>query len=368
MIRVLQVIGAMDRAGAEMLLMNLFRNIDRSKVQFDFLVHTSAKCDFDDEIESLGGNIYRVPRYKIANRHAYRNSIRTFFQEHPEHAIVHGHIGSSAPIYLSEATRSNRYTIAHSHVDTNPFDLHDIVFRMISRPVRGKADFYMACSDGAGLDRFGERIVNSDVFAILNNGIMVDNFTRDAEDIRAAKKSFGFKNEPIFGHVGRLTTQKNQLFLLDVFNEVKKKLPDARLMLVGKGEDEEKLRKKAERLKIADSVLFLGIIEDVARALRAMDVFVFPSISEGLSVSLVEVQAVGIQCITSEIISDSGVFTNRIRKLPLGNASKWAKECIAAYERSKELKDSQEDQVIAAGFDIADTAKWLQDFYIEHAQ
>ena len=152
MIRVLHVIGAMDRGGAETMIMNLYRAIDRTKVQFDFLVHEQRVCDYDEEIKDLGGEVFRgLPRFKVVNYSTYRDECRDFFSRHSEHPVVHGHIGSCAPVYLREAKRQGRVTIAHSHSQKFPLSVTELGFRALAYPVRRVADNFIACSMEAGL-------------------------------------------------------------------------------------------------------------------------------------------------------------------------------------------------------------------------
>ena len=171
MMRVLQVIGVMDRGGAETMIINLYRAMDRSDLQFDFLVHEQREGDYDAEIRRLGGRLYRLPRFTGINERAYRRQCRLLFAQHPEWAVVHGHIGSSAPIYLSEAKRAGCFAIAHSHAQNYQTGLAGLAFNMVSHPVRRVADYFMACSREAGLDRFGRNLVDSDRFSIVTNGI-----------------------------------------------------------------------------------------------------------------------------------------------------------------------------------------------------
>lgn len=167
MMRVLQVIGVLDRGGAETMIMNLYRAMDRSQVQFDFLVHEQRKGDYDDEICRLGGRFFRVPRFTGVNEHAYRKQVRMLLADHPEWGIVHGHIGSCAPIYLGEAKRAGRYAIAHSHAQNFLGGLPGFAFNVVAYPVRRVADYFMACSREAGIDRFGQRIVEGNRFSIV---------------------------------------------------------------------------------------------------------------------------------------------------------------------------------------------------------
>ena len=235
MIRVLQVIGVMDRGGAETMIMNLYRAIDRTKIQFDFLVHERREGDYDAEIRELGGRFFRLPRFVGLNEHSYRMECRTLFAAHPEWSIVHGHIGSCAPIYLSEAKRAGKYTIAHSHAQNYETGLAGLAFRVASYPSRFIADYFIGCSREAGIDRFGKRIVEGDTFSVLPNGINASHYACGQSEHDAAKAKMGFAGRPVVCHVGRLTPVKNHEFLFDVFERIKQKWPNAVLVLAGRG-------------------------------------------------------------------------------------------------------------------------------------
>lgn len=365
MTRVLHVIGAMDRGGAETMIMNLYRSIDRDKLQFDFLVHEERECDYDAEIGRLGGKIYRLPRFTGSNLVKYRSLCRRFFDEHPEYPIVHGHIGSSAAIYLSAAREAGRRAVAHSHSQNYTKGLGGLAFGIASYPTRFVADWFFACSEEAGIARFGSLVVRGERFAVLDNGIDLERYRCDESSHRAAKESFGLERRPVFGHVGRFDPVKNHGFLLEAFALLLHRLPDAVLLLAGRGDLEEDLRKKARNLGIGDAVRFLGVTDDVPSLLRALDVFVFPSVNEGLPVATVEAQASGAQCLISDGVPKRAFISEDTVRLPLDAGSEaWASEMWRLYERSKEGgRVDRVDEARACGFDVVQTAVRLQRFY-----
>lgn len=367
MVRVLHVIGAMDRAGAETLLMNLYRSIDRSKVQFDFLVNADGPSDYDAEIMNLGGRIFRTPRYNLINKKSYSNSVRTILREHPEDAIVHSHIGSAAPVHLKIAHEEERFTIAHSHAQTKMDSLENIIFHCVSKPVRGRADWYMACSPEAAEDRFGKKIAESGQCTIVQNGIRVGDHRRNATLIASAKRDFCIEGRPTFGHIGRFTYDKNHAFLLDVFSVICEHMPDAVLLLSGRGELENDIRRSAAKRKLEDNILFLGVRDDIPHLLCAMDVFLFPSHHEGLGMAFVEAQAAGLECIGSTGVPASALCTDRARRLPIGSAQTWAQESMAAYDRSRNFTDDQREAVRKTGYDIVRIASEVERFYLSRA-
>lgn len=366
--RVLHVIGAMNRAGAETFLMNLYREIDRNRVQFDFLVHTDKACDYDEEIQDLGGKIYRLPRYNVLNYHRYRKASESFFRAHPEHPIVHGHIGSSAPVYLREAKHLGRFTIAHSH-NTSPNNAaENVLFNIVARPVRKIADYFMACSPEAATDRFGRMIATGSRCSIVRNGIIADRYCRNPSLIAAAKKQYGTLGIPAFGHIGRFTKQKNHPFLIDAFANIHETLPEAQLLLAGCGETEPEIRELAHNYGLARSVRFLGVQEDMPAFLRAIDVFLFPSLWEGLGIALIEAQTAGLQCIVSDRIPCCGILTDRTVQLPPCDSREWAQQGLLAYDASRLHSDDCISAALSHGYNITQTAQLLTDFYETHAR
>jgi len=363
-IRILHVIGKMDRAGAETMIMNLYRTINRSKIQFDFMVHSSEKGDYDDEILALGGKIYHVPYFNVANYFDYTKKWKEFFKSHSEHKIVHGHIGSSAAIYLKIAKKFGKYTIAHSHALNSTIFSERIKYGIVSYPTRHIADYFLACSLLAGQDRFGEKVVKGNRFSVLKNAIQSDNFSYSDEVKEKKLQELGLKDKFVIGHIGRLALAKNHTFLLDVFKEVAYKKNNAVLVLVGIGPLEDKIKQKVKDLKIEDKVIFLGLRKDIPELLQAMDIFVFPSLYEGLGVVVVEAQATGINCIISDTVPDEvDIHADLLQSLPLAKpASYWAKKIL---ETRINNRYSRQSEVIESGYDIKATVNWLQDFYLE---
>ena len=364
-LRVLQVIGVMDRGGAETMVMNLYRAIDRSKIQFDFLVHEQREGDYDAEIRELGGRFFRLPRFSGVNAHTYRQKVHSIIAEHPEYRVVHGHIGSCAPIYLSVAKQAGAYTIAHSHAQNYGRGLERLVFKMAASPVRNIADYFMACSREAGLDRFGKAVVSGDCFSVVPNGIAVTRYKCDQASHEAAKARLGLVGRPVVCHTGRLTPVKNHAFLLDVFSRVHVHIPQAVLVCAGRGELEGQLKSRVDELGLAGSVRFLGVVDNVPEVLRAADAFVFPSVKEGLSLAVVEAQAAGLPATISTGVPDLALVSDRARRVSLDEgADAWAAIVLEDLNRAaSSLRTDAVEQVRKHGFDIADTAARLSRFY-----
>lgn len=363
MIRVLQVLHGMDCGGAENMIMNLYRHIDRTQVQFDFLVHTEKKCFFDDEIKGLGGNIYHVPYYNIKNHFSYKKALNVFFSNHPEIKIVHGHLGSCAHIYLSVAKKYGCYATAHSH-NTKPVNvsLKNILYRLFTFKTRRVADFFFGCSQAAAEYRFGKKIAHSEKCSVLKNAIEIEKFAYSEKNRQEIRNEFDIGNQLVIGHVGRFNTQKNHTFLIDIFAKVHEKNPDAILMLLGDGNLRPSIEQKVENLGLKNNVIFTGVRKDANKFFSAFDVFLFPSLYEGLGIVAVEAQTSGVPTYCSCEIPEEAKISDLFEKISLKEKSSyWAKKIL----NKNEICNREEKYVDAvnAGYDIHLTAEYLVNFY-----
>lgn len=367
-IRVLHVIGSMNRGGAETMIMNLYRHTDHSQVQFDFVENSSDPAAFDEEIIKLGGRIYRCPHYNGKNHRVYVKWWNDFFIAHPnQYQIIHGHLGSTAAIYLAIAKKFGIYTIAHSHNSGTDRGVKTLLYKVMSYNTRNVADYFFACSTPAGIDRFGNKIVRGGHYSLLNNAIETDTFVYGDSVRKGVRRQLGLADELVIGHVGRFNPQKNHPFLLDIFAALLKKESNAVLLLVGGGEGMSQIREKAQKLGIAEHVHFLGVRSDVADLMQAMDVFVLPSLYEGLPVTMVEAQAAGLPCIISDKVPPECILTEGLVDIMTLSASPeaWAEKILA--KRAIPRTDRRAE-VAAHGFDITTEAVKLQEFYLNAVQ
>lgn len=361
-IRILQVVTYMGRGGLETMLMNYYRNIDRSKVQFDFLTHRSEKADYDDEIEALGGKIYHVPRLNPFSR-SYLSALDRFFKEHREYQVVHCHQDCLSGVVLKVAKANGvKFTIAHSHNANQDKNLKYLVKIVAKRNITKYADKLFACGQEAGKWMF-----NTDDFEVLNNAIDTDKYTYDEKKSKEIRKSLGVEGKFVVGHVGRFNPQKNHEFLIDIFDEVQKIEPDSVLMLVGDGDLRGNIENKVKELGIEDKVKFMGIRSDVNDLMQAMDVFLFPSLYEGLGIVLIEAQAAGLKCVISDTIPRDGILTDDVIQVSLAQkASYWAKKILEYYPTYKRCNNK--GKILEANYDIKDNAKKLEQFYLENSR
>lgn len=358
-VRILHIVTYMGRGGLETLIMNCYRHIDREQVQFDFLVHRDFRADYDDEIEALGGKIYRLPRLNPFSP-GYFKALHSFFRSHPEYKIVHCHLDCLSAIPLSAAKKCGiPVRIAHAHSTSQDQDWKYPLKLFFKKLIPSSATHFFACSQAAGNWMFHNQPVT-----VINNGIDTNLFRFHPDVRNEVRKELGISTQLVLGHTGRFMYPKNHSFLIDIFNEVHKRNPSSSLLLVGAGPMEDQIRSKCDSLGLTDCVHFLGLRTDVERILQAMDIFVMPSIYEGLGIAAVEAQATGLPCFLSDTIPQECAMTDAVYYLPLSlPAPDWAEHILATDTRNRR---SSHESVRDAGFDIQTTADYLQSFYLKN--
>lgn len=359
MIRILHVVTYMGRGGLETVLMNYYRNIDRSKVQFDFLTHRDFRADYDDEIETLGGKIYRLPRL-VPWSPSYKKALNSFFGEHPEYKIVHVHQDCLSSVILRAAKSHDvPVRIAHSHNNNQDKNLKYLIKLFYRRSIPKYATELFACSKEAG-----EWMFRGAPYTVLNNAINADIYKYIPDISRQKRRLLSIPDDVfVVGHIGRFAPQKNHDFLIDIFFEIQKQRADSRLLLVGDGELRSNAEAKVNKLGISEKVIFTGIRNDIPELLQAMDVFVMPSKYEGLGLAAIEAQAGGLHCFVSDDVSKECNVTNLVSYSSLENDAKhWAEMILSCAD--KERRDTY-DLIKNSGYDIVSNAMWLQNHYIE---
>ena len=364
MFRVLQVVTHMNRGGLETMLMNYYRHMDRDKVQFDFLTHRPYDGDFGEEIHSLGGKIYHLPLLNPFSRN-YRSELDRFFKAHPEYSVIHVHQDCLSGVILKVAAKNGvPVRIVHSHTSHQTKDLKYPVKLVYRRIIPRYATDLFACAKAAG-----DWMFCGAPYKILNNAIDARAFRFQRETREAVREEFGIsENEILMGHVGSFAAPKNHAYLIDIFNEVQKKRP-ARLLLVGGRKGCDSVGEKVRAAGLSDKVIFAGIRTDVNRLLMAMDVFVMPSLYEGVSFASIEAQASGLPCLISDRTPLECDVTGRVRQIALADGPEiWAEEVIAEADKIRENQDSEARNtyaaICAAGYDINENAVKLQRYYL----
>ncbi|AKN31954.1 glycosyl transferase family 1 [Clostridium carboxidivorans P7] len=361
-IRILHVLGTLNRGGAETMIMNVYRNIDRSKIQFDFVIHTKEKCDYDDEIIKLGGNIYSFPRYLGKNHFKYKKAWDIFFNSHQEYKIVHGHMRSTAAIYLKIAKKHGLITIAHSHSTASRGNkVEQFVKNIMQFPIRYIADYLFACSDDAGKWLFGNNVIKKNNYRVIKNAIDAEKYVFNEAKRNEMRKALGIEDKFVVGHTGSFSYPKNHKFLIDFFYQVQKKNKNVILLLVGDGELRPQIEKQINSLDIKDKVILTGIVPNVNDYMQVMDVFVFPSMFEGLGIVTIEAQAAGLLCIVADTVPKEAFITNLIEKISLSEGLEvWADKVLKC---TKYKKRNTFKEIRSAGFDVVEEANVFEAFY-----
>lgn len=312
-VRILQVLpGGSVRGGMENFVMNYYRKLVKYGIQFDFLYHYKTKGYYDDEIIKLGGHIYYLSVREDKNIFKYISQLSNLFSSH-RYTIVHGHMPGLAPIYFALAKLYGvKIRISHCHVTDTERTVKGKVLKLIIKIIPAFANIYFACSHEAGIFMYG----NSN-FQVINNAISVDKYLFNAENRAKLREEYNLRDKFVVGHVGRFDLQKNHKFLVEIFAEIYRRNSRARLLLIGEGPLEDKIKKEIEAKGLQDVVIFLGARDDVNVLYSVMDCFVLPSLFEGCCIVGVEAQAAGLPCFVSDVCSKDMQITDAITFISL---------------------------------------------------
>lgn len=356
-IRVAQIVGKMVGGGVESVVMNYYRHIDRSKVQFDFLVDEDSTCVPEEEITSLGGRVFRVPPYQHPIR--YRHELIRLMREQ-QWPIVHSNINTLSVFPLSAAKKAGvPVRIAHSHSTMGKGEFAKNAMKLALRPF---ANVYptvrFACGHYAGEWLFGK---NHD-FTVIPNAIELDKFRFDPTVRQETRKELGIADDTfLIGHVGRFMPQKNQTFLVDLLADLLPSRSNTMLVFVGEGPDKAEVQQHAEELSVAEHVMFLGQRSDVNRLYQAFDVFCLPSLYEGLCLVGVEAQRAGLPCLFSDAITREVDVTGTSRFMPIDSYEEWSSS-ISALEPGTRIDSSDK---AFSDYDISENARKLTSMYLK---
>ena len=366
MIRILHSVSNMDRAGVETMLMNYYRYMDREKIQFDFLCNKKKPGAYDDEIKEMGGQIYITPGYNPLRYKKYFSYMKKLFREHSEYKIVHAHNGALAYYPLKAAKFSNiPIRIAHSHNTKINFDYKWPIKIFCKMQLKKPANYLYGCSKLAVEFYFGKDVLKKNNYSIINNAIEVERFLYDEAIRKKIRQQYNLTDKIVIGHIGRFMYQKNHTFLIDIFEKIAKREKNAVLMLAGDGELIENIKEKVHTLGLDEKVIFTGNVSNVNELYQAMDLFVLPSLYEGLPVVGIEAQTAGLPCVFSNTITEEVAITENVKFLDLKkSSSEWAKEAICVLKQSVDRKNMYEE-ITNKGYNIKIEAKKLQEKYIE---
>ena len=357
MIRILHSVSNMDRGGIETMLMNFYRHVDREVVQFDFLANKPAVGDYDEEIRSLGGRIFVSPGFMSYRK--YLAFMTELFREHPEYRIIHTHNGSLM-LYALLSARQNG--IAHAHATAVPVGWKNELKKLMRPMIKYVATDYWGCSDAAGKFYFSEKRWN-DRHELIHNAINTEHFTFNEAARAALRAQYGLGDRFVLGHIGRLSPEKNQAMILDIFAQMHKQNANSHLVIVGTGEFNDRLRQHCAELHLSDAVTFTGVQNNVNEWYSVFDAFVMTSFHEGLPVVAVEAQAADLPCVLSDRITPEVRVTDNVRFLGLDDApSVWAKTIL---DFPPKARSSRVDALQNAGYDIRSEAHRMQELYMD---
>lgn len=364
-LRIVHVIGKWVGGGVEAVVMNYYRHINHEKIQFDFICDEDSTNIPYEEIESLGGKVILVPPYQKIFK--YQKELIKVFKEN-NYNIVHSHINTLSIFPLRAAKKTGiPVRIAHSHSTTNKKEWKKNLMKIIFKPFsKVYSTNYFACTEHAGRWLFGNQTFDQGKVFVMNNAINLDKFKYDEKIRRFKRKELGIKDDIlVIGHIGRFVSQKNHSFLIDIFREIHEKNKNSILILAGQGPLESDIKEKVKLLNLTDSVMFLGQREDANELYQVFDVFLLPSLYEGLGIVLIEAQCAGCYCIASNEVPRTAKITQNLEFLALENNEKeW-------YELVKENKlNSKRNNYVSdikkSGYDIAEEVVKLNNIYLKY--
>ena len=349
--------------GVESFLLNYYRRIDREKIQFDFLCNSYDPVAYEDELLALGGHTFHFPARSKSPKE-YRSKLEDFFQKHSkEYQAIWVNVCSLANIdYLKMAKKYGiPKRIIHSHNSQNmDSKLRGILHKWNKKSVRNYATDFWACGEDAAKWFYTDDMMSEVV--IIHNAIDVERMTFQEHQRQKYRQQLDCGDKFVIGNVGRLHFQKNQSFLLDVFQKILVSDPDAQLVLVGQGEDKKMLKEKAETLHVADNVHFVGVQYDIPCWLSAFDLFLFPSVFEGLGIAGLEAEANGIP-----VLASAKVIPNEVKMNPNfifysldESPEAWAQQALKMKEMPRLSKKEVKENFVKNGYDISTEVKKLE--------
>ena len=359
------VFGITDNPGGiESVIMNYYRCINKKNIQFDFLCNTK-KVAYEDEIKKLGGTIYRITARSV-DRIKFKKELNAFFKENSyKYDSIWVNVCSLANIdYLKLAKKYNiEKRIIHSHNSQNMDSFIRGVFHKINRLVLKKyATDFWSCSDDASKWFYNNSIINSPKYMLINNAVDYQKYKFNKNIRNEYRRILGLEGKMVIGNVGRMHFQKNQKFILEIFNEMYKENHKTVLLLIGDGPDRKKIEEMVDEYGLNNNVIFLGVRNDIPELLQAMDVFLFPSLFEGLPLALIEAQVSNLPIYTSKgkINNRVVVDKNLVHFISLEDNEKiWAREIFQTYKNSNREFNNQE-LIRKSGYDIKTETKKLE--------
>ena len=358
-VKILQIVGSMHPGGIENFVMNLYEHIDREQFPFDFVVHKQQAGDYTERIEELGGKSYLLSRL---TRNPIQNLLgiyRLVKENHYDIVIRHTPNALIAPQLLA-ARLAGAHTICHAHSET---DKQKVLHVLGKGLLKIAAERRIACSVNAGKWMFGKQH-----YEIVHNAVDISLFQYSREKEERIRNEFQLGERHIYGHVGNFVWSKNHLLMLHIFKEIQKQDPEAVLIFVGQGTMQKEIEEEIQKLSLQNSVILTGVRKDVPALMSAFNMLLFPSVYEGLPLTLIEAQAAGLPCLISDSITKDVIVTEGlVKSYSLDKQpEEWAAEAVQMVrENSDAIRECQREQIVKAGYDLDELVKWYQDYFTQ---
>lgn len=369
MIRILQDVSHMDRAGIETILMRYYSRIDRTKFQFDFLINKNKKGAYDEEIIKLGGKLYHTPGLNPLKIIKYKKYIKKLIKDNPDIKILHAHNDAMEyPALLAAKEINFPVRISQSHNTSIDFDLKWPIKTLYRKLIPSVANYYFGCGKDAVKYFFGDKTINNNNYTIIRNAIETQNFIYNEKTRNKIRKLLNInENTFLIGHVGRFTNQKNHDFIIETMFRffIKEPFADVKVILIGDGELEGKIKNKIKKYNMEDKFIFTGNIPNTNEYYQAIDLFILPSKYEGLPLVGIEAQTACVPCIISNKVTNEVKITNLVEFLPL-DEKVWVDMIIEKMNTKHQRKDMTK-QIKEKGYDIDTEVKRLESIYYDLA-
>ena len=356
--RVLQVLGSLQRGGAETLVMNIYRNIDRKKTQFDFIVRENVNDGYEEEVKQLGGRIFVIPSpKKIGLKRCISKHIE-IMKEYGPYIAIHSHMNAMSFISIYAAKKCKiKNRISHSHSTLFPGRFKLIFGRFLTKKLSTKL---LACSNDAGLKLFG-----TDSFKVIPNGIKLENFmVKDFIEKNIYMKKLGLSENTInIIHVGRFVNPKNHEFIVEIANELRKREVNFNLYLLGDGPKFVGIKEKIIQNNLSDYVYLLGSVSNVNEYMKAADLMIMPSLYEGFPITLVEAQTAGIPSLVSDNITKTVDFNINLIAFMALNVNEWVNYIIEKKYQRLYNKVHIYNTITNRNYNITSTVKIMEKIY-----
>lgn len=353
MVRMLHIVGSMSPSGIGNFIMNVYRNIDREKVQFDFIVHETREISFEDEIKAMGGKIYTATRKSVSPARNFADIRRIVKKGKYKIVFRHTDTATVAVDLLAAKLGGAKVRIGHSHSTSTPnIKMHETFMPLLNMVCTHR----FACSEKAGQWLYGGA-----PYEVITNAIRLEDFAFQPKKREKVRRKEGLDGKLVIGHIGNLLPVKNHLFMLEIMAELVKKQPEAKMVFVGDGVMRQPIEEKVKELQLEENVILLGVRTDTAALLQAMDVFLFPSKYEGLPIAMVEAQCSGLPNLVSDVITSDVDVTPLVNKLSLSEpAVVWAEKILALAADERKAPDYE--LFASKGFDIKQMVKRYEEF------